>query len=246
MLSRASRLAMLPTSPALVAQARRLRRSALILPDAAQPWSGEVAGPDPLRLLVLGDSTAAGVGAATQDAALPGNLGRELTARLHRGVQWRAVGQNGATSRDLLERYLGEATAAPADLVFLSIGANDALGLRSRGAFVRDILSLIATLQAASPGVVILLSSMPGFAQFELLPNPLRWNLALHSISLESAERAAVAGIAGVYMSSPAPTYTAGFFAPDLFHPSESGYRDWAEFAIEDAVTSGLLTPFDR
>ncbi len=241
---------MLPTAPVLFAQGRRLRRDTPRLPDAAPPWSGSVAGPRaagasvagaPLKLLVLGDSTAAGVGAATQDQALPGNLARELHTRLGRGVEWRAVGENGATSRDLTERYLEDATKEPADLVFLSIGANDALGLRSRGAYVRDIRTIIGVLQQANPGVTVIVSSMPGFAQFELLPNPLRWNLFLHSTSLEAGARLAVAAMPGVFMSSPAPKYTEGFFASDLFHPSESGYRDWAAFALDDAAGQAAL-----
>ncbi|HOY81854.1 MAG TPA: hypothetical protein PLB92_06910, partial [Rhodoglobus sp.] len=77
-LHRLSRVAMIPVAPVLVAQGRRLRRDTPRLPDAASPWHGTVAGPRPLSLLVLGDSTAAGVGADTQDDALPGHLGREL------------------------------------------------------------------------------------------------------------------------------------------------------------------------
>ena len=96
---------MIPVAPVLVAQGRRLRRDTPRLPDAASPWHGTVAGPRPLSLLVLGDSTAAGVGADTQDDALPGHLGRELAARTGRGVQWRAIGENGADARELIERY---------------------------------------------------------------------------------------------------------------------------------------------
>ncbi len=245
-LHKVSRLAMLPTAAVLVAQGRRLRRDTPRLPDAAQPWSGSIPGPDPLDLLVLGDSTAAGVGATTQELALPGNLARELSARLGRGVQWRAVGENGGTSRDIIERYLGAATAESADLVFLSVGANDALGLRSRGAYVRDIRTIIAALERVNPEVTVILSSMPGFSQFELLPNPLRWNLFLHSTNLEAGARAAVASMPNVHMSPPAPEYTEGFFASDLFHPSESGYHDWAKFALDDAATAGVLRPFAR
>ena len=40
-------------------------------------------------------------------------------------------------------------------------------------------------------------------------------------------------------MSPPPPPYTEGFFATDLFHPSAIGYRDWARFAVEDAVRQG-------
>lgn len=230
---------MVPPAAVLVVQGRRLRRDTPRLPDAAQPWHGQLEGPEPLRLLVLGDSTAAGVGAGTQDEALPGNLARELAARSGRGVVWRAMGRNGATSHDLVADYLGDAVSEPVDIVFLSIGANDALGLRSRGGFSRDIRTLLTRLLEVSP--LVLMSSLPAFGQFELLPNPLRWNLYLHSRSLEDAARAIVASTPGVHMSPPPPEYTPGFFATDLFHPSASGYRDWAKFAVDDAAAAGLL-----
>lgn len=233
---------MLPTAPVLVAQGTRLRRDTPRLPDAAHPWSGTLPGPDPLRLLVLGDSTAAGVGADSQLDALPGHLGRELAARTGRGVAWRAIGENGATARDLIERYLAEATAESHDVVFLSVGANDALGIRSRPAFSRDIRHLLGALRAASPAADIVVSSLPAFFRFELLPNPLRWNLYLHSQSLEATARDIVTAFPGAHMSPPPPPYSEGFFASDLFHPSPQGYREWAEFAIADAVEIGALS----
>ena len=238
-LRRLSRVAMIPPAPVLVAQARRLRRDTPRLPDAAQPWQGTVDGPDPIRLLVLGDSTAAGVGADTQDDALPGNLARELAQRTGRGVAWRAVGRNGATTRDIVTDYLDDATGAEYDIAFLTVGANDALGLRPRWAFGRDLRTIIARLRAVSP--LVLMSSLPAFSRFELLPNPLRWNLYLHSQSLEDEARASVAGTEGAHISPPPPPYTEGFFATDLFHPSASGYRDWARFAVDDATAAGVL-----
>jgi len=232
---------MVPTAAVLFAQGRRLRRDTPILPDAAHPWAGSLPGDNPARLLVIGDSTAAGVGAATQDDALPGSLGRELAARLGCGIEWRTTGRNGATSRDLITDYLDDATGDRYDIVFLSVGANDALGLRSRAAFARDIRTLLVRLREASPDALIIVSSLPGFSQFVLLPNPLRWNLYLHSTSLEEAARAVVADFPRVHMSAPPPKYTDGFFASDLFHPSASGYHDWARFAIDDAIHAGVL-----
>lgn len=235
---------MIPLAPVLFAQGRRLRRETPILPDAALPWQGRVPGSGhPLRLLVLGDSTAAGVGADTQDSALPGHLGRELAALTGRAVEWRAMGENGADASELIDLYLDDACAETYDVVFLSVGANDALGIRSRGAFARDIRRILTRLRAASPDAVILVSSLPAFFRFELLPHPLKWNLYLHSSSLEDAARRVVAETAGAHMSPPPPPYTDGFFATDLFHPSADGYRDWARFAIADAVTAGVLPP---
>ena len=90
------------------------------------------------------------------------------------------------------------------------------------------------------------MSSLPAFFRFDLLPNPLRRNLYLHSQSLEAEARSIVAGLEGVTMSPPPPPYTEGFFATDLFHPSAIGYRDWARFAIEDAVSQGQFAPGAR
>ncbi|HEY8914368.1 SGNH/GDSL hydrolase family protein [Lacisediminihabitans sp.] len=235
-----SRLVAVPLSPVLIVQARRARRIIPRLPDAAEPWSGALAGADPVRLLVLGDSTAAGVGAGSQDEALPGNLAREVLRVAGRGTRWDAVGENGATARDLLQRFIGPATEQRYDLVFLSIGANDALALRSRLAFARDVRELVASLRAASPDAVILVSLMPRFDRFSSLANPLRWNLALHAASLDDGARAAVAGLDRVFAIPKPPPYTPTFWASDLFHPSASGYREWIEFAIA-AVPSELM-----
>ena len=70
--------------PLLLAQARRLRKTALRLPEAAGPRSG-VEFPalraalvaEPLRLLVVGDSSAAGVGVDHQEQALAQPLARQ-------------------------------------------------------------------------------------------------------------------------------------------------------------------------
>ena len=237
---------MIPVAPVLFVQGKWLRRTTPILPDAALPWHGTEPGTPaadavPLRLLVFGDSTSAGVGASTQHHGLPGNLARELSARWGRGVSWNAIGASGASSRDLVEEYLSEAVREEYDFVFLTVGANDALGLRSRRSFGRDIHHLLIELRTASPDAPIMMSSLPAFFRFELLPNPLRYNLYLHSRSLESVARQIVGEFDNASMSPPPPPYTEGFFAPDLFHPSEQGYRDWARFAIDEAFASGAL-----
>jgi lysophospholipase L1-like esterase len=232
---RYSRLIAVLLWPVIGPQAVHARRVIPRLPDAAQPWSGSIAGPDPVSILVLGDSTAAGVGAETQEDALPGHLARRLAAEWERGATWRAIGENGATSEDIVRRYLGDATGQQYDLVFVSIGANDALKLRSRAAFRRSFRRIIRRLRSVSPKALILVSSLPGFGQFSALPNPLRWSLQLHARSLEEVARRFVASEPGVLMSPPAPKYTPGFFASDRFHPSAQGYRDWVDFALTDA-----------
>lgn len=237
---RLSRIAAIPLAPILILQGRRLRRTIPRLPDAALPWTGKLAGPRPLRLLVLGDSTAAGVGSPTQAEALPGHLANELLDRFGRGTSWVAIGRNGATARDLITDHLEEATAHDYDVVFLSIGANDALGLRSRAAFSRDVRQVVDALRAKNPDAIILVSLMPRFDRFASLRNPVRWNLALHAASLDAGARASVAGMKGVFAIPKPPPYTPEFWASDGFHPGPDGYREWVEFAL-GAVPAGLL-----
>lgn len=238
---RASRGFLVLHGPRILSQKKKLEAAVERLPDAALPWEGELAGPDPLRLLVVGDSTAAGTGAATQDEALPGSLARELHARTGRGVIWRAVGENGADTGQFLENHLTDALARPADLVFVSLGANDALHARSAGAFARDLRTLLTTLSDRMPDALVLMANLPIFARFELLPEPLRATLYRHSRNLERAARAVVARDPRWMITEVVPPpYGPDFFASDRFHPSASGYADWARWAVDDAWPRGL------
>lgn len=246
---RASRVIAALQAPVVLPQARRLRRTTPHLPEAQKPWRGELIGPNPdtapLRLLVLGDSTAAGVGVSDQVDGLPGRLAIALAARLDRdgvprGIAWRAVGRNGATTHDLLADYVDEAFAEPYDLMFLSIGANDALTMRSAGAYARNLRQLLRLSRAHQPDALVLVSSMPSFGQFDLLPDPLRTSLLRHAHSLERSGRLVVADDPHWRMSSRPPAYVEGFFADDDFHPGVVGYREWADWAIEDAWPGAL------
>ena len=76
--------------PVLVAQAISVRRSALRLPEPIGPRSGDVIRKfdhPPLRILIAGDSSAAGVGVSTQAEALSGQLAAQLscTHAVHSG-----------------------------------------------------------------------------------------------------------------------------------------------------------------
>src|SRR5687767_643571 len=108
-LHRLSRVIAIMLSPVLRRQGRRMKTAIPWLPPAKLPWRGSVEGPDPFRLLVLGDSTAAGVGVKDPDHGLGSNLARVLNDRTGRGVEWLALGEAGATSKDLREKFLPKA-----------------------------------------------------------------------------------------------------------------------------------------
>jgi hypothetical protein len=102
----------LALSPLLVAQALRTRARVPRLPEAVGPREGVAGSGGPLlRLLIAGDSSAAGVGVRKQDDALARPLSRELARRCRAEVHWRLVARAGVTSEQawaLLEEAMPE------------------------------------------------------------------------------------------------------------------------------------------
>ena len=113
-------------APVLWLQARQVRRVTPRMPEPPGRRAGSTGRGSLVRLLVAGDSGAAGVGAETQDNALCGQLVRRLSR--HHKVEWCVLAANGLDSPGLL-KLLEDAPCAPFDVVVLSMGANDATRL---------------------------------------------------------------------------------------------------------------------
>lgn len=96
------RIAKFGLAPLLLAQGCRVRRTTPRLPEAAGLRRGEEGAGPGLRLLIVGDSAAAGVGVATQAQALSGRLLTSLVADFR--VRWRLVAATGYTAQDVLDR----------------------------------------------------------------------------------------------------------------------------------------------
>lgn len=188
-------------------------------PRLPAPDGEHTGGKGKLRLVVVGDSTAVGTGAASLSEALPGRLGKLL------GARWRAVGRSGATASDVLRDHIDDAAGGPADVAVLLVGWNDAMRLRSPRAFGRDLGTLIDRLRAASPEGRVVVVAPPTFRSFAVLPQPLRMALGAHATNLARvAER--VAAEKGVVL---APGFDGVSVAADRFHPDAAGYAGLAK-----------------
>lgn len=164
-----------------------------------------------------------------------------LADHASRGVEWRSVGESGATTKDILRRFIDDATQQPADVVMVSLGANDAKDLKPLGATIARFDRLIEVLEQAHPGATLLFSSLPAFYLFPTLPEPLRSIMYAHAQAIERSVRPRIESRPRAIMSPPPPKYHETFFAVDGFHPSVDGYRDWAHFALRDALERGAL-----
>jgi len=228
-------------SPLLIAQGRYVRSLHPKMPPAPEPWDGAIEGPNSLHVLGVGDSTVAGVGVTDARLGLVPQFSEALHEWSHRGVSWRSVGESGATSKEILAQFLAAAPGTPADIVMVSLGANDAKDLKPLRSTISRFERLTEFLHEAHPNAQLLFSSLPAFNQFPTLPQPLKAVLYGHSQAIERTLRPLVEARPFAIMSPPPPAYSEGFFAPDGFHPSVTGYRDWARFAFQDALERGAL-----
>ncbi len=213
-------------SPLLLAQALHVRRVTPRLPEAAGPRRGEAGQGPLLRLLILGDSAAAGVGVAEQSEALSGQLLRLLTADFR--VHWMLHAQSGFKTADLL-RNLGTLTPVPVDAVVTSLGVNDVTGATRRQRWQQLQAELIETLKQRFEARLILLSAVPPMHRFPALPQPLRQTLGWRARRLNATLAELAAAQDGVELCQipfpPNPVY----MAEDGFHPGPRAYALWAE-----------------
>ena len=212
-------------APVLVTQALRTRKHAPVLPEAEGPREGRVGqGGAALRLLIAGDSSAAGVGVARQEQALAGQLGRALHARTARPVQWSLRARSGLTTRQVHQLLRAEA-APPADLAVVVTGVNDVIDLVSPRRAIAHRAALADWLLAEHGVAHVLFAPLPPVHRFALLPQPLRGVMGRDALAHNAALRRWVATRRDVSCVDIPIELGPDSMASDGFHPGEPVYR---------------------
>ncbi len=221
-------LVTLSLAPLLILQGKRVRRDTPKLPEPHGERSGSLGEGKELRLLIAGDSAAAGVGVETQEQALAGMLSKRLAD--HFNVSWKLVAQTGYTATDLIRRLQSE-SAETFDVALLSVGVNDVTDRTSIGTWKKQIDELSELLRQKYQVRKILFTRVPPMHLFPALPQPLRWYLGWRAEMLDRWMREVVRNQSGAEViesfSDPDPRY----MATDGFHPGKFGYEEWAALA---------------
>jgi lysophospholipase L1-like esterase len=213
-------------APVLMRQGKRVRATTPRLPEAPGPHTGEVGGSGtPVRLLVVGESTAAGVGAANHQEGLTGQVAMHLAAQTGRPVRWRVIGRNGATASALRERLASDNAGLEADVVVIALGVNDTLRLTPPARWTRSLRQLVDLLRGACGPVPVLLASVPPVGRFPGLPQPLRGVLGMRATVLDRAAARLAGRMDNVrHVPLPLPSGADDLFCGDRIHPSPAGY----------------------
>ena len=211
--------------PLMLPQAFVLRRTAPRFAAADGPTQGSIGAGRDVRLLAIGDSIVAGVGARRLTGALVGQTAVALSESHDIRVHWQAIGETGMTTRRFLDTCMLSLPQEPQDYIVISLGVNDVTSLHSLGQWRRDLRELFADLEARYPGALVLLCGMPPLRGFPLLPQPLRHWIAMRGEAFDDASQQLAEGFENVrhvpidFEPEPAD------FADDGFHPSEASYQ---------------------
>jgi lysophospholipase L1-like esterase len=202
---------------------------ATVVPSGADPDQA------PLRVVWLGDSTAAGVGASSPVASLP----RQVAALLGRPSEVRVFARSGARVADVRRDQVPRVVALPAeerpDVVLVSVGANDVTHLTPKGRFQAEYLGVLDDLP---DGPAVILLGVPDMGAIPRLAQPLRAVVGFRGSNLDQVVRALSRSNGADYVNiadftGPAfrddPTR---YFAADDYHPSDDGYRLWADTVV--------------
>jgi lysophospholipase L1-like esterase len=183
----------------------------------------------PYEIVVLGDSSAAGMGADEPHETVGAIIAHDVAALSGRQVRLTNRAVVGAESSDL-DRQLANALdeVVRPDVVVVMIGANDVTHRIERSTAVRHLAQTVRRIRALGSEVVV--GTCPDLGTIQPVRQPLRALMRRWSRDLAAAQTVAVVEAGGRTVSlgdliGPEFADSPGaLFSKDRFHPSAAGY----------------------
>src|SRR5664279_4431181 len=207
----------------------------------------------PVQFVVLGDSSAAGMGADTAQQTVGAIIANGVSALSGRPVQLSNVAVIGAESSGLdnqLAEVLEEVDNL--DVALILIGANDVTHRIDKSLAVRHLEQTVSALRGTDCEVIV--GTCPDLGTIEPVAQPLRLLARRWSRDLAAAQTVAVVEAGGRTVSlgdllgPQFATFSQEMFSHDRFHPSPAGYARVAS-ALLPSVCDALglwASPVDR
>lgn len=217
-------LAAIVLSPLLILQGLVARRTVPKLPEPPGSRDGTEGIGRPLRLLIVGDSAAAGVGATHQDEALLGQVVSRLVDQYQ--VSWALRAATGNKTAAILQ-WLDAQPPQRFDVAVTSLGVNDVTGMVGRSEWRRQQAELRETLKSKFQVKTLLVSGLPPLHGFPALPQPLRWVLGARATQFNDDLRQDIAADGAATFLDLRFTADTTLIASDGFHPGPGIYAEW-------------------
>ena len=233
----------LALAPVYLYQGLKLKKTALRLPEAEGDRSGrvEIDTPDSnpkaetsLTLMLVGDSSAAGVGVSSQQQALAGHLLNELQSlptiqQKFSAIDWALHATSGHTSFDALRRlYVLPKPASAVDIIVVMVGVNDTTSNVSLPKWQAQLHEIIRLGKRKFGAKYIIFPCLPPMQDMPAIPSPLN-KLLGYKTQLMNDKLIQVCSeheqvIALPFELTDKSLTAAQLFAEDGFHPNSKAY----------------------
>ncbi len=236
----------------LHAETRLARRR---IPEATEPppvshdttWAADGVGTrrPPIRIVMLGDSTAAGYGAHRDRETPAAQIALGISEAARRPVHVTNVAVVGAQSAQLPAQVAALGRARP-ELAVIMVGANDVTARTPPAVAVPHLAEAVRTL--GEMGCEVVVGTCPDLGTIRPLAQPLRAYARRLSRQMARAQTVAAVEAGGRTVSlgdllGPLFMKDLGYFSEDLFHPSAAGYAEAAQAVLPSALDAlGLQT----
>lgn len=234
--------------PVALFQGLRMRaRTPRLLPPDGRPFGQFGSALEPAySILVVGDSSATGVGADHVEETVGAQLAHLLYEQTGAPVSWRIAGANSAISEEVRDHVVPNLQRLPYTHIVLTVGTNDMKNFLTARRFKKGFGGLLYALKAKWPEAMIIWSPMIDMRMVPGLPAALAQILQMRAEIINRVgyrlcrERYAIAAPQLV------PTDKSGF-SIDGFHACGIGYRYWAELLARTIIDQegNKLNPVD-
>jgi lysophospholipase L1-like esterase len=197
---------------------------------------------EPVDLLVLGDSIAAGLGAERAKHTLGGRLARGIARHAGRSVRLRTAAVVGSESSMLAGQLAGLPGSYRPDVAVVVVGGNDVIHRVPVADSVRHLAAAVDELRARGAEVVV--GTCPDLGALRPVPQPLRALGSRASRQLADAQRStalargarvvSLAHVVGPFFY----TFPEEMFSLDRFHPSAHGYKRTAKAMLPSVLAA--------
>lgn len=209
--------------------------------DADRVWRRAYEG-EPVDLLVLGDSIAAGLGADRRKDTLGARVSRGVARRLQRPVRLRTAAVVGSESSALAEQIDRLPENYRPAVAIIVVGGND---VTHRVPPSRSAAALVAAIERLRErGAEVVVGTCPDLGALRPVPQPLRalgsrLSRQLARVQTQAATEAGAwavslrRAVGPFFISNPDE-----MFSLDRFHPSSIGYRRTADALLPSVLAA--------
>jgi lysophospholipase L1-like esterase len=213
----------------LAAEVVAARRHRFLTHEQPLEISGTIGPEDgePLTLVVLGDSSVAGVGADAAEDTLTYGVAKALSDQYRVGLH--ALGVSGSRLADVITTQLPQLEGLGADIVLVCVGTNDVTHGTTLREARRQLRLLVAGLADVAPDAKVIVSGLPPAETATAFHRPLRDLIGFRALLFTRLYRAELTPH-GISVFDIAKLTKSAFhgkremFSADRFHPSSAGY----------------------